>query len=68
MQRRKLLQMLFGVAAVGNGQESFTPRLQSKRPSRLPRVQVSADRIIGELVCLRSNRAAGFVFRPEVMD
>jgi len=41
---------------------------QSEEPLRLPRVQVSADRVVGELVGLRPYRPGGFVLRPEVMD
>jgi D-amino-acid oxidase len=37
-------------------------------PLRLPRVQVSTDRVIGELVGLRPYRPSGFVVRPEVMN
>lgn len=40
----------------------------SEAPFRLPRVEVSADRVIGELVGLRPYRPGGFVLRPEVMD
>jgi len=43
-------------------------QLSSKVPFRLPRVQVSADRVIGELVGLRPYRPSGFVVRPEVMN
>ncbi len=37
-------------------------------PLRLPSVQVSTDRVIGELVGLRPYRPGGFVVRPEVMN
>jgi glycine/D-amino acid oxidase-like deaminating enzyme len=38
------------------------------QPYQLPRVQVSADRVIGELVGIRPYRPGGFVVRPEVLD
>ncbi len=41
---------------------------QSESPLLLPRVQVSPDRIIGELTGLRPFRPGGFVVRPEMMD
>jgi D-amino-acid oxidase len=68
MQYRQLFQNLFGAAAVGNGQETFTPGRQSDVPFRLPRVRVTTDRVIGELVGLRPFRPSGFVVRPEVMN
>jgi D-amino-acid oxidase len=43
-------------------------RLASVPPLRLPRVRVSPDRIIGELVGLRPFRPGGFVLRPEAID
>jgi D-amino-acid oxidase len=68
MPHRKFFQMLFGVASLGNGQQTFTSRRQSETPSHLPHVQVSADRVIGQLVGLRPYRPSGFVVRPEVMN
>ena len=41
---------------------------RSEAPLRLPRVQVSTDRVIGELVGLRPYRPSGFVVRPEMMN
>jgi D-amino-acid oxidase len=68
MPRRHLVQMLFGITAVGNGQETFTSRCQSHASSPFPPVQVSPDRIIGELVGLRPFRPGGFVVRAERMS
>jgi D-amino-acid oxidase len=68
MPRRHLLRSLFGIAAVGDGQKKSTPSSYSEAPFRLPHVQISADRIIGELVGLRPYRPGGFVVRPEVMN
>lgn len=46
----------------------FTSSPQSESQIRLSPVQVSADRVIGELVGLRPFRPSGFVVRPEVMN
>jgi len=49
-------------------QKPLTPHRQSDPLLQLPPVQVSVDRIIGELVGLRPYRPGGFVLRPEAMN
>jgi D-amino-acid oxidase len=68
MRRRQLFKRIFGIAAEGNRRKTITFRNQPELPSRLPRVHVSADRVIGELVGLRPYRPGGFVVRAEVID